>query len=200
MRDPVEIRWIRFGIAGGLCASVLYPAVLFAPLPLVAVAAAAALLGPAIGIGSIGLRQLIQIPTSSVTASLGAVSNAVAGALFVVMAMVQLAVRQGSAEFDPQMIGVWLGIDVAWDTYIGLGTLLFAWSMLRHPRFGLPFAVPGLVVGVALLVLNFGTFPAPPAEVGLIDVGPFVGLWYLAATIQSWRSLAWARDQLGRSV
>lgn len=36
MAIPKEIRWIQFGIVGGLGASVFYPVLLFAPLPLAA--------------------------------------------------------------------------------------------------------------------------------------------------------------------
>lgn len=69
MTNHPEIRWISAGIAGGLLASILYP------LPLAATAAAAAFLGHAIGIGSLGLRQLIRLHGPSVTGSLGAIAN-----------------------------------------------------------------------------------------------------------------------------
>ncbi|MGB8342669.1 MAG: hypothetical protein WCE51_13855 [Chthoniobacterales bacterium] len=199
MGDPPEIRWIECGIVAGLCASVLYPVLLFAPLPLAATAAAAALLGPAIGVGSLGLRQLIRLQGESVSAFLGSIINLVAGALFTAMALIQLAVRHASpnSALPRNLTGVWLGLDVAWDVYIGLGTLFFAWSMLGHPRFRWPFALPGFVVGFLVVALNLYTFPIPPGEAGLFDIGPFVGLWYLAATVQSWRSLGWARAQLG---
>jgi hypothetical protein len=199
LEDPPEIRWIECGVVAGLCASVLYPVLLFAPLPLAATAAAAALLGPAIGVGSLGLRQLIRLQGESVTASLGSIINLVAGALFTAMALIQLAARYASPDSAPprNLTGVWLGLDVAWDVYIGLGTLFFAWSMLGHPRFRWPFALPGFVVGFVVIVLNLYTFPIPPAEADLFDIGPFVGLWYLAATVQGWRSLSWARTRLG---
>ena len=197
-RNPPEICWIKFGIVGGLSASVLYPVLLFAPLPLAATAAAAGLLGPAIGIGSLGLRQLIWLHGPSVTATLGAITNFVAGALFTAMALIQLAVRH-SGPFSgerPELVGVWLGLDVAWDVYIGLGTLFFACSMLGHPRFRWPFALPAFILGFLVLVLNLSTFPTPPAEAGLIDVGPLVGLWYLAATVQAGRSIGWAQGTI----
>ena len=198
MATPNEIRWIQFGIVGGLGASVFYPVLLFAPLPLAATATVAAFLGPAIGIGSLGLRQLIVLEGRSASATLGAYSNVAAGALFTAMVLVQLAVRHTVSEVaaPPHLVGVWLGLDVAWDVYIGLGTLFFAWAMLGHPRFRWPFALPGFVLGFLVIVLNLLTFPTPPAEAGSIDVGPFVGLWYLAATLQSWRSLGWARERL----
>jgi hypothetical protein len=68
--------------------------------------------------------------------------------------------------------------------------------MLRHPCYRLPFALSGFLFGSLVLILNLLTFPTPPAEAGSIDVGPFVGLWYLASTVQAWRSLGWAREKL----
>jgi hypothetical protein len=41
----------------------------------------------------------------------------------------------------------------------------------------------GVLIAVALLVLNVWTFPIPPANKNLIDLGPVLGLWYLAVTI-----------------
>jgi len=185
MIDPVEIRWIKTGVVARLCASLFYPLLLFAPLPLVATAAVAALLGPAIGIGSLGLRQLIRMHGESVAATLGAIHNSLAGGLFTAMVLVQLAVRHHVADLSgsSELVGVWLGLDVAWDIYIGLGTISFAWAMLSHPRFRWPFAVPGFGLGILVVLLNLHAFPIPPGEAGSIDVGPFVGLWYLDATV-----------------
>lgn len=192
-----RIRMIQAGIIGGLAAGVLYPVLLFVPVLSIAIAAAA-FLGPAIGIGSIGLRQLIVLRQRSVMATLGAVTNVVAGALLTAMLFVQLAARNlvTDSPMDPHLVGVWLGLDVAWDVYIGLGTLLFAGAMVRHARFGWLFAAPGLALGALVIVLNLATFPTPPAEAGSFDIGPFVGLWYVAATVQVWRSLGWARGQV----
>ena len=39
MNHHLEIRWIHVGVVGGLCASILYPVLLFAPLPLAVTAA-----------------------------------------------------------------------------------------------------------------------------------------------------------------
>jgi len=199
MRNHPQVRWIQAGVVGGLCASLLYPLLLFAPLPFVAAVTAAALLGPAIGIGSLGLLQLIRVQGESVMATLGAIANVAAGALFAAMVLVQLAVRHLAlgAQAEPAMVGIWLGLDVAWDVYIALGTVFLASAMVNHPRFRWVFAVPGLVLGGLVLVLNLLSFPTPPAEAGSVDVGPVLGLWYLAATVQAWRSLGWAREKLG---
>jgi hypothetical protein len=54
--------------------------------------------------------------------------------------------------------------------------------------------IAGLVLAAAVLALNLLTFPTPPAEAGLVDVGPAIGLWYLAATILMSRSIPWLKD------
>ncbi|NQV16733.1 hypothetical protein HQ531_14815 [bacterium] len=118
--------------------------------------------------------------------------------LFSAMALIQLAVRELSeVSLRGQPIqGVWLGLDVVWDIYIGLGTLGFAVAMISHKRFGWPFSVSGFLIGSLVIVLNLIPFPIPPAEAGLFDIGPLVGVWYLAATIQTWRSLEWAKEAI----
>jgi hypothetical protein len=199
MNDHMEIRWIKVGIGAGIVASIVYPVTILAPLPLPVAAALASFLGPAIGLGSLGLYRVIRLQGPSVAAAIAAIHNLIAGAILSAMILVQLAVRTGTPETAGSVVGVWLGLDVAWDVYIGIGTLAFAWAMIRHPRFRWPFAVSGWAMGLLLIVLNLSVFPTPPADGGLVDVGPLVGLWYFAATIQMWRSLPWAATQISRT-
>jgi hypothetical protein len=190
----VEVQWIRVGAVGGLWACVAYPAAVFVPLPLAVSAALAASFGPALGLGCVGLWRLIRLHHGSVAAGAAAGLNALGGALFTAMALVQMAVGATTGDRTERPLqAIWLGLDVAWDVYIGLGTVLFAFSMLRHPRFGRVFAASGAAVGFTLLLFNLYTFPTPPANAGLVDLGPVVGLWYLAVTVQMWRSLRWAQ-------
>jgi len=84
-----------------------------------------------------------------------------------------------------------LGMDVSWDIYIGVATVLLGWAIRRHPRFGPVFSAVTIAIGAVLLLLNLLTFPRPPGEAGSVDVGPLVGLWYLVLSIRVWTSLAW---------
>lgn len=197
-----ELKFVRVGIVSGLFTCATYPLLVFAPLPKRAIFSLAAFFGPALAVASLGLQRLLDLDSVRVSSRLGALLNALAGALFSAMALVQLAVVASAAGDRPsrQVAAIWLGLDVAWDAYIGLGTICFALAMLRHPRFGKAFAVPGLAIAVALLALNLYSFPAPPRDAGLVDVGPLVGLWYLAVTVQMWRSLAWAREHASETV
>ena len=197
MKDEKEIRWVTTGIAAGFATCVIYPLVTIAPLPRLALVVLASILGPSLAVASIGLRAALRFHKKSLLIDLGALFNVLAGLLLGTMLLVQLAVRlhASGAGIDPHIIAVWLGLDVAWDVYIGLGTGCFAIAMMRHPRFGKTMGITGVALAVIVLACNLSTFPVPPAEAGLVDVGPAVGLWYLAATIILWRSLPWLKAQ-----
>ncbi|HLO16572.1 MAG TPA: hypothetical protein VK206_17195 [Anaerolineales bacterium] len=87
-------------------------------------------------------------------------------------------------EPDIALKAVWWGLDVAWDLYIGTGTILFALCMFGRRGLGAWFAVPGLLIGGLLLIFNIATFPKPPDTAGFVDLGPLVGLWYLVIYVR----------------
>lgn len=189
-----ELQWVRIGVIGGLWACLAYPVAIFVPLPLQMSAALAASFGPALALGCVGLWRLIGLHHGSVAAAAAAGLNAIGGALFTAMLLVQMAIGVATGDQTERPLqAVWLGLDVAWDAYIGVGTALFAFSMLRHPRFGRVFGGTGLAIALALLCFNLYTFPTPPQNAGLVDLGPGVGIWYLAVTLMTWQSLSWAQ-------
>lgn len=195
-QSGVEMNWIGLAIGAGIATCIVYPALVFVPLPRLVTVTFAASVGPLLGIASVGLFRFVRLHQPSLLAELAAISNFAAGCLFTTMLLVQLAVRIRATGqvIDDQTKAVWLGMDVAWDVYVGIGTAMFAWAMRRHPRFGLAFTCSGLLLAALLLGSNLYAFPEPPGSSGLFDLGPFVGLWYAAVTIQMWRSLSWARD------
>jgi peptidoglycan/LPS O-acetylase OafA/YrhL len=93
-----------------------------------------------------------------------------------------------------------MGLDVAWDLYIGAGTILFALCMFGRRGLGAWLAVPGVLIGVLLLIFNIATFPKPPADAGLVDVGPLVGLWYLVIYVRLGVSSVLLKRQQRRSI
>lgn len=129
-------------------------------------------------VSSIGLYHILGGATRSPLGLIAVVANVVAAAQLLVMILVQLAVT-ALVGHDTEFKALWLGLDVAWDLYIGTGTMLFGLGMFLRGRFSVWLSISGLVVGGVLLVLNIATFPTPPAAAGLIDVGPLVGLWYV---------------------
>jgi hypothetical protein len=80
------------------------------------------------------------------------------------------ALRRGLRTID-------LGLDVVWDMLIGTALILSGLAMRRRRGLGLPWAFPSMVLGFALIVLNAATFPWPPGERGLIDIGPMIGFY-----------------------
>jgi len=198
LASSIPLRAIRVGIVSGFFACLAYALAAFAPLPKLATTALVAGFGPALAVASYGLRQLLDLQTRRLSSALGSLLNALAGALFSAMALVQLAVRYsaGGDKVSASFVAIWLGLDVAWDAYVGLGTICFALAMMRHPRFGPVFSFLGILIGAGLLLLHLYTFPTPPQNAGLVDLGPALGLWYLVVTIQMWRSLPWARALL----
>ncbi len=191
---PARLRAVQVGIVAGFFTCLAYPLLAFVALPKLATTTLVACFGPALAVASFGLRRLLDWETPLISSVLGIVFNALGGALFSATVLVQMAVRYslGAEKVSAQVSGIWLGLEVAWDAYIGLGTLCFALAMLRHPRFGRVFAVSGSAIAVALLTFNFYTFPTPPS-IAVVDLGPAISAWYLVVTIQMWRSLNWAQ-------
>lgn len=195
--DP-RVRTVRVGALAGLATCVVYPMLIFVPLPDVATVVLASAMGPLFGVASWGLRQLLRLHRPSLAADLGAISNALAGALLTAMLLVQIAVGIRTGEKPGrESVAIWLGLDVAWDVYGGLGTLLLAFAMLSHPRLGRIVGLAGIAVAAMLLAFNLWTFPTPPGEAGLIDAGPLVGAWYLVVSILMLRAMPWVRAACG---
>jgi hypothetical protein len=168
---------------------------------------AAAAFGLLLAIGCIGLREFLYAHRPSLAADLGAVFGVLAGLTVMLMLIVQLAIRYPSV-ITPELTGdpdafanaqdrIHFGLDVAWDILIAAATLFFSAAALRHPRLGVLYAVSGTLIAVALAVTNLLTFPIPPAGAGSFDVGPAVGLWYVAAAVRTAASMGWVRDQMG---
>jgi len=210
----LERRWVEVGIIAGLIASISYPVMIFVPLPRMVTITLGAAFGPSLAIASIGLYYFLRSDRETVATQLGAIANVVAGAIVTAMIIVQMAIRwpqldyiaEHGKEVPIQTIIHWtwyvvLGLDVSFDVFIAIGTFCFGLRMLRHPRFGKVFGSVGIIIAVGFLLgLNFYTFPYPPRDAGLTvwDPGPPTALWYLAVTIQLWRSLKWFRENTVR--
>lgn len=203
---------MKFGAICGLLVSFVYPLLIFGHLPDLAAVILMSAFGPMLGIASFGLYHFMAPVRNTVSLQIAAISNVVGGSFLTMMLLVQSAtyVRMDKAiekASDPAAIemlkAIWrgvdsvqLGIDVVWDVFISLGTLLFALNMLWHPRLGKVIGIIGIALAVGLFALNAYTFPTPPGEADLFDLGPFVGIWYLVVSIMVLRSLKWARENI----
>ena len=187
--------WINTGIIAGLIACISYPLAIFVPMPnhqLTLIVAGS--FGPALIIASIALGKILLDRNGSIASQLGVVSNVIAGTLVTAMIIVQLAVRYSTVpsqepELEKFVVDrIWdvvLGLDVAFDIFIGLGTIFFGIAMLRDTRFGKIVGTLGILIGgIVILGFNIYSFPTPPKDAGLFDPGPVSGLWYTIVTIQ----------------
>lgn len=210
--SSLSIKWIKAGAVSGLLACLIYPTLILIEMPQFLALLFAGLFGPLLYIASIGLYFLIKIHGKTMTLQLALLFNIIGGTIVNLMLVVQMAIRisviKYLKDFDDATTRetinlvfnivdkVQLGLDVSWDMFIAGGTFFFAINMLNHPRFGKLIGGVGILVAIALLILNLITFPEPPAEAGFMDLGPFVGIWYLVVTIIVFFSLKWAHDEI----
>ncbi len=184
MADEAQA-WLRYIGAGGFGATISYVLLSVISGPDWLGVTLAFGFAATLSMGSIAIWQFLSLKgAASPLAMLAALANVVAGALFVSMALVQLAVRDVADPPDEALRAVYWGLDVAWDLYIGAGTLAFA-VVFRDSTLFRWLSIPGAAIALLLLGLNVGSFPEPPSSAGLVDVGPLVGLWYLAVTIRA---------------
>jgi hypothetical protein len=208
-RTPTEVR-LRLGVVGGTLAVVAYALTQAVTLPLLPTLLLVCSFGPMLAIGSAGLWELLGLHRRTATLDIGLVANLAAGVAVTLMLLAQLGLKAwfdaglgGSAQqVSPEVAqaafqagnGLQLGLDVAWDLFLAIGTAMLAWNMGRHPRFGRAYAATGLLLAIALIGLNLAAFPDNPGRAGLVDVGPLVGGWYLWVTLRMATSLRWAQD------
>lgn len=204
----MEITWIKVGAFAGLLGTLAYFVVILAPAPLILQVLLVTVWGLCISVGAPGLYYLLSLNRKTVSLQIGVASSAVAGVVALTMLIVQMSVNaavvpmietppEGASEAMVRTAWgvvdhVQLGLDIVWDIYLCLSALLIAWNMRRHPRFGLLFSASGILIAAALFAFNMVTFPVPPANAGSVDLGPLIGLWFLAVTIQVFRSFGWA--------
>lgn len=210
-KNIIAKKWIITGFISGFIALLIYPFLLIVSLPLQITVIMACGFGVFLTIASMGLYYFIKMNASTVTLKIGLVFNVIGSTIVTMMFLVQLSIYEVLKNKTPTLSEqmketgnlIWkgvnsiqLGLDVTWDVYIALGTLLIAFNMWRHPCFGKIFSTSGIIIALVLLFLNISTFPTPPAQASLIDLGPLLGLWYLIVTIQTARSMKWVDEKL----
>lgn len=191
--DPVANDWIKYGAWSGLIFSVLFMSVALVPMP-DRLSTVIALVFPLfLLVGHVGLYHFLTRHRPAFTTQLAVILGIAAPVLVSAMLTVQMSlVSYMERYYKPldealkaEQINIWravdsvqLGLDVAWDMFILPTIILFSLGIMRHPAFGRVFGGIGLFLGIGGLALNIWTFPTPPINVGLPDVGPFAVTWY----------------------
>jgi hypothetical protein len=181
------------GVAGTLC----YVSAITVPWPETQLATSAALVvvsaWPVLSIlYSYGLYSFVAAERESTANRLGFVFAVAAFATVLAMIVVQLAISASIDEITGGLDAataaalrrglrmVDLGLDVAWDMLIGTALVLSGIAIRGRSGLGPGWGVPSVALGAALIALNAATFPWPPGDRGLFDIGPFIGLFVLA--------------------
>lgn len=76
-----------------------------------------------------------------------------------------------------------LGLDVSFDVFYTLGMFLFSLRFLAKSGLALALGLLGLILSTGLLASNILTFPIPPHDAGLIDLGPYSIIWWLLLAV-----------------
>jgi len=200
---PSDSFWARFagltGIASVLAyfSAALLPAI--APVPDSVVLVLAFAFGPLLSISFLGLYRFMSTHSDGPILQVGALFGIIAGVLVTTMLVIQvgnnMVLEQGLAEADTDaakelLRTAWRAVnrvqylvDVVWDIFICVASILVGITMLSHPSFGKIWGGLGIVTAALLLILNLSAFPFPPAESGSVDLGPALALWILAVYI-----------------
>lgn len=195
--------WTTLGVLGLL--SYLFVATEPVPLPEQILLSIAFLIGPLVMIGLVGFYRALREQGDSLTLHLAGVFAIVGLSFFCLMLVVQQSVRlflRGYIAEAPDeatretlrlvargVNPVQLGIDVTFDIFFSLSMVCFALVFSRRPGFGIGVGATGVVLALSLLFLNLATFPRPPAEAGLIDLGPLAALWWLVVIALYFRQM-----------
>lgn len=193
-------RWIKFGFAGIMsvacyfvAAMVPWPDNQFGTSTVMFVISGFPILGI---IFSYGIFNLVAAEKDGAANRLGFVFAVAAFTMMLGMIIAQLAVGAGIGEMTKGLDAmtakalhralrlVDLGLDVAWDLLIGTAMIFWGVALSGRRGFGPGWGVPLVVLSMALILLNTATFPWPPADRGLFDIGPFIALYFVAIGIR----------------
>jgi len=144
-----------------------------------------------------GLVRFIALTCDGFSNQLAGVFAYLAFALVAAMMSIQFAIDLGldtyisnSSPNQAELLSmikrslrlVDMGLDVAWDFFIGSSLIFLAIAIKQNRGFGIWWSVPAGILGTLLIALNSITFPWPPNTRGLIDIGPAIGAYIIAVS------------------
>jgi len=209
MDDSVQFakRWVITGIICGMCAGISYAVSVAVSLPPQIAYPVFWAFGPLLCASAPGFYYFVKHHRKTIPLQIGTLFLIIAGASVTMMGTMQAAVRalfrsvslEGATEVTQEAWElsykvadtVQLGADVAWDIFIFAGVFFLGWVMFKHPKLGWMFGTPGCIIAILGLAFNIYTFPHNPGTEGLVDMGPFMGLWFFAVSIKVIFSLKW---------
>lgn len=195
----LSLSWVRIGPVAGLLWMAVYFAAALINLPTHVTLVLAFSMGPLLSVSFMGFYHFLRAHKNSAALQTATVFGVIAGTLVNLMLVVQQSLFISLPSATRAALGfawtglnmVQLGMDVSWDIYISVATVLLGAVLWKHPRFGMVMGGITVFAGLLLLVLNLWTFPTPPGESGSMDVGPFVGIWFMVLSSRMLFSVKW---------
>jgi len=80
-----------------------------------------------------------------------------------------------------------LGIDLAWDMFLGISLILLSFAIKGLKKFGIKWTIPMALLGISVILINLYTFPYTPESKGLIDIGPIIGTFMIIFAIRAFQ-------------
>ena len=197
--------WVKLGIISGLLSSIIYPGLVFFNLPKGFQVILVMAWGPLLGISAVGAYYFFKLHKETISLKIATVSQVIAGVLVTTMLLIQMAVF----SVKPEVVGesnrwIWdsinhvqLGVDVAWDVFLFIALLLLSINMFHHPKFGKIFSITGVIISISFIAFNIASFPTPPGEAGLVDLGPLCGLFALIIIVNILLRFKWINHFAG---
>ena len=204
MENSAEISgsslWVKSGIAGILSVA-CYILAITLPWPETQFGLSASLvIASAWPILSIifayGLYSYIAVARQSHANRLAFVFTVAAFSIVLAMLTVQLAVgasiseitggldQEASESLSRGLRMIDMGLDVAWDMLLAAALIFLGVALKPQGVLGPVWAIPAIVLGAVLAVVNAATFPWPPSDVGIMDIGPVIGLFMTALAVR----------------
>jgi hypothetical protein len=211
--ENVPQTWIDLGIVTGILAGVFYGLPQIPSVPWRIHDFAFMGFGPLLSVAAVGLYCFFRRNRETVSNQIAHLFLFVAGLSFTYMATMQMSIYKmipryylASADAEREfwrntlkaVSSTQLGLDFAFDIFVSVATVLIGLQMVRHPHYWSWFGILGMLVGVTGLTFNFITFPDNSGEAGLVDPGPFFGVWMSLSVIPVWRFRRWTPGEEGR--
>lgn len=192
----LQNQWIRYGsVFGFLCFLAYFSR--FMSIPYSASIWGTFLFGPLLALFSISLYHYMKSESDSVLNQSFVICNILAGVSVVNMFTVQnqnywrhqKLLKEHSEIFSKDELwavmdgvnSVQAGIGMVWDIFIFLGSIFLSVELLRRAGyFKKLIGLVGLILSASGLIMNFYAWPeVNPTSIGLYDLGPYIGMWYL---------------------
>lgn len=197
--DKVEIKLIKSGLICGLIASLIFPIWSLIKFPYQLNLILHFAFGPLLVVSFYGIQTLLIKKHDSVSLRIGSMFGIIAGVVFCCMTVVQASnlkwIKHQIAEASDQFVkedikrnlqsvfSVQLGLDIVWDIFITVSTVLIGISVLNISKYSMYYGIFGTIIGMSTLALNLYAFPVPPRDFGIIDLGPYIGLWFFGLIV-----------------